>query len=649
MRAGIISNSDTVMAGICVSLGRAFFVVELAADQMAGALEIIMFTKSLFLSGIAASILSAPAFAQTTDDEIIVTSSRLNQTQTEVGSSVSVISQDDIEKLGFGFAVDAIAAAPGVTVNQNGSFGGQASVRIRGASSEQTLVLFDGVTVNDPSSPGGGLNFSRIDTNSIEKIEILKGPQSTLWGTDAIGGVVSITTKRPEPGFGGNAFAEYGSFNTLRGGASVNGSNDTGDFRLALTGIDTDGISKADEVNGNTENDGYTSYTLSGRGGINLPANAHLDVMALYTDAETEFDSFVFGDQGNVGDGDELNETQELSGKISLKLPLLEGRLENVLTVGYSDIDRQNFTNGASSFGAEGDRTTLRYQGTLNINESNTVAFGAEHEESTANDESTTIDGVFALYEFKPTDKLTLTGGVRLDDHERFGSETTGRVAAAYNPFDVLTLRASWGQGFKAPTIFQTTFFCCGATQANVNLQPERSDAFDIGAELRTPDGRGQAGVTYFNQDVENLITFSFADGGYSNIVGADTKGFEVFGNYQITEWLNVAANYAYLNATDNTGGALVRVPKNSGDVTVSIDPKGPFSGAILARFNGEEADSNGMVENWTRIDLNAAYALNDSVEFYGRIENLFDEQYQQIIGYGTPGLSGSVGVRLQY
>ena len=605
--------------------------------------------KTLLLGTVASLLLSNTAFAQTVDDEIIVTSSRLNQTQAEVGSSISVITADNMETLGFDFVVDAIASAPGVTVNQNGSFGGQSSVRIRGAASEQTLVLIDGVTVNDPSSPGGGLDFARLDTDSIEKIEILKGPQSTLWGSDAIGGVVSIITKRPEQGFGANAFAEYGSFNTIRGGASVNGGSAKGDFRLAVSAIDTDGISKADEINGNTEDDGYKSYTVSGRGGINLPIDGRIDVTARYTDATTEFDSFVFGNQGNVGDGDEMTESKEFAGNISLTVPTFEGRLENHLLLGYSDIDRQNFSGGAPSFGAKGDRMTARYQGTLNINANNTLAFGAEHEESSADDAETSINSLFGLYEFKPIDDLTLTGGIRFDDHERFGSETTGRVAAAYSPTDILTLRASWGQGFKAPTIFQTTFFCCGATQANANLQAERSDAYDVGVELSTPDGRGQVGVTYFTQDVENLITFSFADGGYSNIVGADTKGVEVFASYQILDWVGIGATYAYLDAVDNAGNTLIRVPEHSGDVTVSFDPDGPLSGAVLVRYNGEEVDGGTVLDDWIRIDLNAAYAFNDSVEFYGRIENLFDEQYQQVIGYGTPGTSGSVGVRLRY
>lgn len=608
-----------------------------------------MFYKTFLLGTVASIFISNTAFAQSLDDEIIVTSSRLNQTQAEVGSSISVITAENIETLGFDFVVDAVASAPGVTVNQNGSFGGQSSVRIRGAASEQTLVLIDGVTVNDPSSPGGGLDFSRLDTDSIEKIEILKGPQSTLWGSDAIGGVVSIITKRPEQGFGANAFAEYGSFNTIRGGASVNGGSAKGDFRLAVSAIDTDGISKADEINGNTEEDGYKSYTVSGRGGINLPIDGRIDVTARYTDATTEFDSFVFGNQGNVGDGDEMTESKEFAGHISLTVPTFEGRLENHLLLGYSDIDRQNFSDGEPSFGAKGDRMTARYQGTLNINSNNTLAFGAEHEESSADDAETSINSLFGLYEFKPINDLTLTGGIRFDDHERFGSETTGRVAAAYSPTDILTLRASWGQGFKAPTIFQTTFFCCGATQANTNLQAERSDAYDVGVELSTPDGRGQVGVTYFTQDVENLITFSFADGGYSNIVGADTKGVEVFASYQILDWIGIGATYAYLDAVDNAGNTLIRVPEHSGDVTVSFDPKGPLSGAILARYNGEEVDGDAVVDDWIRIDLNAAYAFNDSVEFYGRIENLFDEQYQQVIGYGTPGTSGSVGVRLRY
>lgn len=613
-----------------------------------------MFYKTALLSAVSVSILW-PVSAQTTSDEpatldtIIVEGSRLDQTAAEIGSTVSIITATDLKEMGFNYAVDAVASAPGVTVNQNGSFGGSASVRIRGASSEQTLVLIDGIVVNDPTSPGGGFNFARVDTENIERIEVLKGPQSTLWGTDAIGGVVSITTKQPEPGFGGSAFAEYGSFNTFRGGGSLENANDQGDFRLSLVSTSSDGISKADENNGNSEEDAYESLTLSAKGGLNLGSEARLTADIYWTDADSEFDSFNSSQQGNVGDGDERSETEELSANLALTGSLFDGRLENLLLLGYSEITRENFTNGAPGFDAEGDRMTYRYQGTLGINDRNKLAFGVEREESTSRGNDTAIDGLFALYEFKPIDSLTLTGGLRRDDHERFGAETTGRLAAAYNPSDQVTLRASWGQGFKAPTIFQTTFFCCSATTPNADLAAETSEAFDIGVDYRSADGRYDAGLTVFDQDTENLITFSFAVGGYENIAEVRSQGVELYGGVQINDWLRVSANYAYIDAEDGTGTVLVRVPQNSGDVRVAFDPEGPFSGAVLVRYNDVERDANGKTEDWTRVDVTGSYDLNEQIELFGRIENLFDEEYQQILGYGTPDLSGSFGIRLRY
>ena len=609
------------------------------------------------LLGAALLSVAVPAYAEETDssvtelDTIIVQGSRLDQTEAEIGTSVSVITGEEIDKLGFDFALDAVAAAPGVTINQNGAFGGSASVRIRGASSGQTLVLIDGVPVGDPSATDGSFNFAYLDTENIDRIEVLKGPQSTLWGSDAIGGVVSITTKRPDAGFGGSAFGEYGSYNTFRGGASIGNANDMGDFRLAATGLTSDGISKADEANGNTEDDGYESSTVSARGGLNLPNRIRLDGTLLWNDSEMDYDSYAGGAQGSVGDGDERTQSESLSGNVSLRVPLFGDRFENLLMVGYSDITRENFTNGAQSYYAEGDRTQFRYQGTFTVDDRNKIAFGAEREETTANNQDSAIDGLFGLYEFKPVEKLTLTGGVRVDDHDKFGSETTGRVAAAYAATDNVILRASWGQGFKAPSIFQSTYICtfCGLTEPNADLKPETSEAFDIGVDWSSPDGRAQAGITYFDQDTENMIDFSYT-AGYDNIALVKSKGIELFGAYQFTNWLGVSANYAYIDAEDGSGNELSRLPEHSGDVTLSLDPEGPFSGTVLVRYNGDEANTDGTtLDGWTRVDLTGSYDLTDRVELFGRVENLFDEHYQQILGYGTPGLSGTVGLRLRY
>ena len=597
---------------------------------------------------------SVPVIAQeenalSDSDSIIVYGVRLEQSVTEVGSSVSILTAEDIEALGVDYVVDAIATLPGVTINQNGAFGGSASVRIRGASSEQTLVIIDGVVSNDPTSPGGGFNFARLDPTNIDRIEVLKGPQSTLWGTDAIGGVVNIVTKRPAEGLQGNVFAQGGSYNSLRGGAEVASGGDIFDFRLSVSGNSTDGISKADEANGNTEKDSYESTNVNARVGVNLPGEARLQASVLWTDAESEFDSFSFGDQGNVADGDELSATEELVGNLSLHLPLFDGKFDNTVLVGYTEIDRQNFTDGLPSFDSKGDRLTYRYQGTVSINDSNRLAFGAERETNESNDEEVSIDGLFALYEIQPVESLTLTAGLRRDDHEVFGGETTGRFAAAYNPTDLVTLRASWGEGFKAPTLFQTTFFCCGATGPNTDLKPEESEAYDVGVTLRTSDTRGEIGLTYFDQDTTNLINFSFDIGGYENIAEARSRGVEIAGKYRFTEWFETSLSYAYVDAKDGAGEALVRVPQHSGDLQFDLNPAGRLSGNLRVKYNGTEQDPNGVVPAWTRVDLAGRFAMSDSVEFYGRIENLLDEQYQQILGYGTPGLSGYVGAKFSF
>lgn len=610
----------------------------------------LMFYKTALLSAVSISLLPM-SVAQDRDDDsvmdtVIIEGSRLNQTATEVGSSVTVITADDIDALGFDFVLDAVASAPGVTVNQNGTFGGFASVRIRGAASAQTLVLIDGVPVNDPSSPGGGFDFARVDTENIERIEVLKGPQSTLWGTDAIGGVVSIITKDPEQGFGGSAFGEYGSFNTFRGGASIENGAELGDFRLAVTGISSDGISKADENNDNTEDDPYESLTVSAKGGLNLPGGARVAADLLWSDAESQFDSFVSGAQGSVGDGDNLSDTEELSGNISLTGTLFDGRLDNLLLAGYAEIERA--VSGADAFAREngGERQIYRYQGTLAINDSNTLAFGAEREEIEVDDDENSIDGLFALYELQATEALTLTGGVRVDDHNTFGTETTGRFAVAYNPDPQWTLRASWGQGFKAPTLNQISGG--GFATPNPNLQPETSEAFDVGVDWRSPDGRLEGSVTLFDADIEDLI--SFASTGYFNEAEVDTRGVEIAGRAQITEWVSVDISYAYTDATDTDGDPLIRIPEHSGDVRFAVDPDGPFSGSVLIRYNGTEPENTTTdVDAWTRVDLAGSYDVNESLELFGRIENLFDEEYQQTLGYGTPDLSAYLGLRLRY
>ncbi|GGY56229.1 TonB-dependent receptor plug domain-containing protein [Parvularcula lutaonensis] len=606
--------------------------------------------KRKLLLAVSLSLLSTPAFAHDAGqdpDTIVVYGSRLDQTLAEAGTAVTILTREDLERQGYAFAIDALASAPGVTLNQSGGLGGAATIRIRGAASDQTLVLIDGVPVGDTSAPGGGFDFARLDTDQTERIEILRGPQSTLWGSEAIGGVVSITTRSPEPGAGvlsqGAVFAEVGSFDSYRGGVRGTLGNQQHNLRIGITSVVSDGFSKADEDAGNTEDDGFRSTSASLRHRSDFGA-ALLDTGLYVQTAETEFDSFDFLAPGFVADGDERSETDELTGHVALSTP--EDKIvSHRLFAGYSQIDRSNFTGEVPAFDARGERNILRYQLTADAPDwPVAVTLGAERDGREANDEETSIASGFALAALKPTAGLTLTGGVRIDDHEQFGSETTGRIAVSWQAHPALTLRGNWGQGFKAPSLFQQTFFCCGATAVPVGLMPERSEGFDIGA-LYFREGFNLE-IGYFELDTDDLIDFSFALGGYDNIARAETRGIETAWSVSLPRKLVARGSYTWLEAEDGAGNALARLPEHSGDASLSYEGE-TFRATFILRHNGEETDSFGTVDAWTRLDASLSYDVSEKAEIYLRAENLTDTDYQQVFGYGTAGASATVGIRL--
>jgi vitamin B12 transporter len=410
--------------------------------------------------------------------------------------------------------------------------------------------------------------------------------------------------------------------------------------------METDGISKADEEDGNEEEDGFDSQTLSVKAGLNLGKAARLDVFYRNTDASTEFDSF--GVVTGVQDGNERSDTDQTSTQATLNFNLFSGRLENTLTFGHTEIERKNLTDGISSFSADGDRTLFRYQSSFAISETQLLSVGYETEESESGNDDTTIDGAFALYRFEPLENVTLSFGVRRDDHDTYGTETVGRIAAAWQISESLLLHSSWGEGFKAPTLFQTTFFCCGATSANTGLKAEYSDAYDVGMSYEFADGDALFRATYFDQNTQDLINFSFSVGGYENIAEVDSSGVELEFSYAFSDAWVIATNLTYLDSEDGSGNEQVRLPEITADLSLSWKPSEALRSSLVVIYNDEEGDSRGTVDSWTRADLSASYQLSKNIEVFARIENLFDEDYQQIFGYGTPERSGYIGARYQ-
>ena len=610
--------------------------------------------KFAFFTLILSFLLSEYSYSQELDtnslnsseiENITIRSTRIPAGAKDIGSSLYIISEDQIKARGFKDAIDAISSAPGVTSKQNGSFGGVGTIRIRGASSSQTLVLVDGVPVNDASSPAGGYNFEYLNTSNIQSIEVLKGSQSTLWGSDAIGGVINIYTKQPEStSFG--ASAEIGSFGLKRGSADINFAGSNSRFRVSTSKTSVDGISKADEKDGNSEDDGFESESYSMSGSIDLDSLI-LKGSLSYMESQVEYDSYGFAT--GVQDGDERSNTDEFIGSISALFDLFDDKLQNSIFISQSDINRDYYSNGSFSFGAEGKRELIRYQGNIEVNEFNKIAFGLESEESKVDADESTIDGSFLLYEFRPNSKIIISTGIRNDDHEGFGSKTTRRISGTFKPSDNLIIRSSWGEGFKVPTIFQSTYFCCGATSANSSIRPETSTSYDFGFELFFNEMNSNFSITYFDQDINDQINFSFGVGGYENIDKVNSEGFEIALDYQISKLMSLYLNYSYIDSVDGNGSSLFYVAKDSGEAGLIYEPNNSFSGSIIARYNGSESSSYGKIDSWIRFDVNGSYKLSGTNELYFRIENLLDKEYQQIFGYGTPERSGFIGLRSKF
>ena len=564
----------------------------------------------------------------------------------QTGSSIDVITSDEIFNKGYSFVSEALESLGGINVSQSGAFGGTSYVRIRGASSGQTLVLIDGVKVNDASSPDGAFDFSNLQTFNIERIEVLKGSQSTLWGSDAIGGLINIVTKDFQMGPKYNFFIETGSHETLKLGANIYFSNNENNFQISAFEHKSKGISKAEENDGNFEKDGFGSRSFLFKGKLNL-YDITYSTNINYSESDIDFDSYGF--ITGVKDGDENAKSNHLNWTMSVKKSVLEGKLDSILTYARSSIDRKYSLNGRQNFSAEGKRDFIRYTGNYSFSPTNFLTFGLEKEETKVLTDSISTKSLFLLYELKPLKKLGISLGLRSDKKNNDSKKNTMKITGFYDLGNDWFFRSNWGEGFKLPTIFQSTFFCCGAVTANKSIKPESSEGYEVGFEYTSKDKGVTFGITYFNQDIINQIDFSFALGVYENIKRVSTEGFELNLGYNKSENFNISGSYSFLEAKDSLGVSLIRIPKSKAsiDFSYTISPDSRFFFQIY--YNGREKDTRVNLEEWIRADLTFIQNLKNDLVFFTKIKNIFNESYQDIYGYGTEGTSVYLGVKVNY
>ena len=577
-------------------------------------------------------------------DEIIVKSTRSNSNVYQLGSSVEIISAEEIKKNSFNFVSEALQTSSGVYVSQTGSFGGTATVRIRGASSDQTLVLIDGVPISDPSSPGGGYDFSSLLTSNIDRIEILKGSQSTLWGSDAIGGVINIVTFENASIPNIHLNTEIGSFNTEKIGTDFNIANEHNSLFLSYDSYKSDGISKADKRDGNSEKDGIGSRSYLLKTNHNI-FNSEISSNINYRESDVDYDGYGFATGGT--DSDENTKGRQLNWSLLLRKAFLDDQLVNSILFGESEIDRKYYTNNIENFSAKGERKFIRYVGNYSLNDNNSFTFGFENEEVTTSGVDFDTRSIFLLYETLISKNFGFSLGLRGDDRNNLASQETPKITAFYNLNDEWRLRANWGEGFKLPTIFQSTFFCCGAEKPNENLLPETSEGYEIGIDYKSNENFNKIGVTFFDQDISNMIDFSFSIGGYENIKKVYSKGVEVNFVSQLKDNITISGSFTKLDSENEFGSRLSRLPEEKGNLNIdfSLGLKNNFYISLF--YNGDEVDPRGEVSDWFRSDLNFSRNISDKAKIYFKVKNIFDEEYQDIYGYGTEERSFSIGINL--
>lgn len=599
---------------------------------------------------VAASLVaSVPVHAEdvSADQEIVVTATRIAAPLGEVGQSVSIVMREQIERSQATQAVDILARLPGVTVSPSGGFGQPTSVFVRGAENAQSLVLIDGVRINDPADVGGGFDFGGLTISEIDRVEVVRGAQSVLWGSRAIGGVINFITRRPGETWEGRAQAEYGWRERRQASASLSGR--AGPVGLAFGGswLKGEGHSAFSEARGARERDPFESRSANLRADVELGSGLRLDAGGYYTKAD-------FGYDNPGSDAAHTGSKRDATLYTNLSFKGLGDRLRARIGFGLTDSNR---VSKHAIFGPYvTDGRNERFEGLVTFTPAPivTLLVGAETEKSQFKDnfgsvDSASIDSVFGTVALRPSGGLTLNAGLRHDSHDGFGEKTSISASGAWETGTTgPTLRASYGEGFKAPSLYQL-YTNTGFTA----LKPEVARAYDIGIEQPFADGRAKLSLTWFGRTTRNLIDFDPVTFTYFNIGATRAKGIEAA--LEVTGWKGFDAQlvYTWLDAINQgTGRQLARRPRHN--LFASLDYAWAFglrTGLDLRhggrRFD-DQANANPIREH-TVVTFRASYAISRHVELFGRVENLFDEGYEVVRGYGTAGRSAYAGVRAKF
>ncbi len=575
------------------------------------------------------------------------------------GTSVSVLTESDLEDSAETTLADRLDTLPGVNVISNGGPGTRSSLSIRGLPSYYAPVYINGIEVTDSSATQTGFNFGNILPGGVSRVELLKGAQSALYGADAVAGIVAIDLARApeEPGQTVGLSAEAGTYNTKSAALSYGAATERAGVAISATRFVTDGFS-AVEADGYDEEDGFAATQLAFDSYFQATPDLRVGLSGFRFDAEGDYDS-------NDWMAPESGTTDTESYGLRVYAQLQTGAVAHELAYSHYEIDRDTDAAGWSdSFGSSRDKWT--YSGTWEFDAGRSLSFGADHTSEDAdfsapvydafwsragtaeNSEGVETTGVYAELAWAFTPEVDGVVTVRHDEHSEFGGEWSGRATLSWRATEALTLRGALAKGYRAPSLYELY----SPSYGNDSLEPETSQSAEIGADYTFASG-ATLGTTLFYTEIDDLVQYEGT--GYAQVSGTSvSKGLELAGSVPLGDRFTLSGSYTYTDARDDNDDPLARVPRYDLAMRLDADLTDRLRAGLSVVHKADYAETWGVTvqdesDDHTVVNAQASYDFGNGIEGYVRVENLFDEDYQVVPDYQTTGRAYYAGIRARF
>jgi vitamin B12 transporter len=620
------------------------------------------------------------SFAQTEPvgmlPEVVVTADRFPTEPDKITSSYTVVPREEMERRQLRTAGEVLKTVPGISVQQSGGPGTQTSVFVRGSNSNHTLVLIDGINVSDPSSSNGAVDFSSLLTENLDRIEIVRGPMSTLYGSQAIGGVVNLVTKAGKGPMNGAAFTELGTRLWSNSGAYVRGSEGRFNYNLTFAGVftpnDTPVPARFTPNGGFVDIDPYRNITLAARLGFEINDNTQINWFGRYIDTKLDYDQVGQEDPNANGYTSQFYTRGEMEGSY------FDGRWKPVIGVNYSTITRHDLDYASPQvpfpFSIDswfnGRRLQADWKNLVTIIDQVEVIGGVDFDRQWAYSNTTAAPGaaaalgwgtmaqagIYGQLRLNPFEGFNFNVGGRVDFNDTFGSVGTWRAGASYlwAPTDT-KVKASYGTAFKAPSLFElygTGFFCGG----NRSIQPEYSRGYEVGVEQGLFDRKVKAGITYFFNTYWNLIQCPPPFTSLQNVANAQSEGFETFVQISPVKWLDLYFDYTYTIARNvDANVPLVRRPQDVFNIRAEVRPwEDTMFGVGVLQVSSRwdfNATTGAIMQPspYTLLRITGQYDVARNVQLFARAENVLNRVYEEPEGFQAPYFQAFFGVKARF